>query len=187
MKLTDTAHTFIKKHLNEGGICLDATAGNGWDALFMAQIITSKGKLFCFDIQKEAIQSTKQLLSKHNCLRQTRLIQSCHTKIESVIDNCFKGKLSVATFNLGYLPTGDHSITTTGDKAVEAIKIAFNWLNPDGVMSIVAYRGHSGGELEARKVENHIENNSWKYTTVRCSEKSTSPILFLIKKSERVN
>ena len=54
---------FISDHIAEGSIVLDLTSGNGHDSLYLAKTVGEQGKLFAVDIQKKAIQATKELLS----------------------------------------------------------------------------------------------------------------------------
>ena len=122
MRFVEKAHSFISKHLLSGDTCIDATAGNGHDSLLMAKLVTSEGKLFAFDIQSNALTQTRNLLIKNNCMSQSKLIQECHSVMKNSLDLKFKGKIKVVTFNLGYLPCGDHKITTKKDTTIEAIK-----------------------------------------------------------------
>ena len=66
MRLVEIAHRFLEKRLAPGKTCLDATAGNGQDALFLARTITPGGSLYCVDIQEVALSRTKELLGRHS-------------------------------------------------------------------------------------------------------------------------
>ena len=48
------AKEFIADSLPVDAVVVDATAGNGHDTLFLAQQLKGKGKVYSFDIQKEA-------------------------------------------------------------------------------------------------------------------------------------
>lgn len=41
-------------------VSIDATCGNGFDTLFLAQNAKQNGKVFAFDIQKSAVLQTKK-------------------------------------------------------------------------------------------------------------------------------
>ena len=56
------SHEMILSVNLEGGIFIDATAGNGHDTLFLAQHIEKGSKILAFDIQEQAILQTRQLL-----------------------------------------------------------------------------------------------------------------------------
>jgi hypothetical protein len=51
----------------------------------------------------------------------------------------------LVTFNLGYLPGGDHSVTTNVDTTIQALQASSNVLQSGGLISVVAYVGHPGG------------------------------------------
>lgn len=51
----------------------------------------------------------------------------------------------LVAFNLGYLPGGDKKLITRSDTTLLAIEAAQKILMPGGLISIVAYVGHSGG------------------------------------------
>src|SRR5690348_2163625 len=56
----DLAHSFWKQLIQPGDIAIDATAGNGYDSLFLTTLPLSE--LHVFDVQKEAIEATKKRL-----------------------------------------------------------------------------------------------------------------------------
>ena len=185
MRLVKHAQEFISDHITEGSIVLDLTSGNGHDSLYLAKKVGEQGKLYAIDIQKKAIQATKELLSAENCLGQTRFILSCHTKFPDNIPRKVKGKANAIMLNLGYLPKGDHQITTKPETTIETISYAYDWLDPEGVMTIIAYRGHSGGQRENLAVSKLISDQKWYCEVELGNEKDTSPILYMIRKLRR--
>ena len=60
MRLTEKVHAILKNHLREGDQAIDATAGNGYDTLFLAEQIGLSGEVIAIDIQNCAIQSTRE-------------------------------------------------------------------------------------------------------------------------------
>jgi hypothetical protein len=64
-----------------------------------------------------------------------------------------RGEVDLICFNLGYLPTGDHNITTSRESTVPALYESLLLLKPDGALSVIAYRGHEGAQEEAVSVE----------------------------------
>ena len=52
MKSTQLAHRLIKAKLFGGEIVVDATAGNGHDTLFLANLVGHNGTVYAFDVQK---------------------------------------------------------------------------------------------------------------------------------------
>ena len=51
-------------------------------------------------------------------------------------------------FNLGWLPGGDHSVTTRWETTRQAVGKALDLLLPLGVLVICAYPGHPEGDRE---------------------------------------
>ena len=56
------SHLLIQGRLKAGDTAIDATAGNGHDALFLAQTVTPGGRVYVFDVQPAALDATKQRL-----------------------------------------------------------------------------------------------------------------------------
>ena len=57
------AHQFIESHVRPGAFCIDATAGRGNDTVFLASLVGETGKVLAFDIQPEAVESTRAPVS----------------------------------------------------------------------------------------------------------------------------
>jgi Putative rRNA methylase len=64
ISLVKLAHNLISAKVKPGDIVIDATVGNGHDTRFLLEIVGAEGKVFGFDIQKDAINSTFQLLQE---------------------------------------------------------------------------------------------------------------------------
>ena len=143
-KITDINKMYIEKLVKKGDIVVDATMGNGYDTLYLAKIIGEEGFLYSFDIQKEALISTKEKLEKENLLSRTKLILDGHENIDRYIDK----QIDFMIFNLGYLPKGDHNIITKPHTTIEAIKKGMNLKKPNGIITIAIYSGHVGGAYE---------------------------------------
>ena len=72
---------FLKAHQNKELTLIDATSGMGNDSLFIAQNLNNQSRLYCYDIQSEAIVTTNQLLLKNNIQRQYVALSSPLRKI----------------------------------------------------------------------------------------------------------
>lgn len=138
----------LKKELKTGDTAVDATCGNGNDTVFMAQLVGECGKIYSFDIQKNAIENTRENLKKNNSEMQVELICDSHINIKEYI----KTKVKVVMFNLGYLPGGDHSITTKVDTTMVAIKNSIDLLDTGGIILIISYPGHTEGRYENQAI-----------------------------------
>lgn len=178
------SHDLIKQTVSEGDYAIDATLGNGHDTLFLAELVGATGKVFGFDIQKEAIESSKERLEQHNLLQQVEFIHAGHEQMASYFPE--DQQASVVMFNLGYLPKGDKNIVTKAETTVAAIKQALSLIKKDGFVSIMVYYGHPGtnGEKEAvdelvRAIpQENYEVLSYKFV----NQINNPPYLYLIKR-----
>ena len=59
-------------------------------------------------------------------------------------------------FNLGYLPGGDRNLVTRTDSTLAALEQAVNLTAPNGILSVMCYPGHEGGDMEAAAVEQFL-------------------------------
>ena len=50
-----------------------------------------------------------------------------------------KDSVSLIMFNLGYLPGGDHSLSTKADTTIEALEKGLNLLHEGGMISLLIY------------------------------------------------
>lgn len=151
-RLTAQAQRHASNSLRHGDIAIDATAGNGIDTLFLARTVGVDGRVFAFDIQRDAIDRTRSRLESE-AIRNVELVQASHANLESWIPKEYHGRVSVAMFNLGYLPGGDKSLITKAKSTTAAIESSLSLLVGGGVVTIVAYTGHDGGYVETQCVE----------------------------------
>jgi len=128
-----------------GLVAADFTAGNGWDTLFLARAVGEKGHVWAFDLQKEAIHRTESRLREAGLLGRVTLVRADHAELARYV----RGPLHVAMMNLGYLPGGDRSKTTRPPSTIRAVEEALRLLVPGGILTVVAYPGHPGGDEEA--------------------------------------
>ena len=149
------AKNIIKDNVNENSTIIDATAGNGNDTLFFKNIIKDTGKIYCFDIQKKAIENTKtKLLDNGFGLENVILINDSHDTVDKYIDE----EIDFVIYNLGYLPGGNHSIITTSETTIKSIEKCIRYLKKFGKIIIVGYIGHMGGKLEIESIHKYLSN-----------------------------
>lgn len=101
-QITEWCHHFIKNHVKEGEICVDATAGNGNDTLLLAELVGKTGKVYAFDIQEQALQKTRERLEEKDLEERVELVLKSHTEMGKRI----REEVSCIVFNFGYLPGG---------------------------------------------------------------------------------
>jgi len=183
MRLVQLAHNHISEVVNQGDFCLDATAGNGHDSLFLARQAGTTGKVFSIDIQAQAIQNTKILLQQNGLDAVVQLILGSHSNLLELVDKTVHGQIKASTFNLGYLPGGNHSVITSAENTTQAISQTYQITALGGIISVLCYRGHPGGTKEANAVAELCESRQWSCQTKEGSENPTSPVLTLIRKT----
>ena len=156
--LTQTVQEQLSDLIQPGDICIDATAGNGHDTLFLATQVGQHGKIYAFDIQNMAIEHTRERLAQQQLLDQVKLINDSHEHMSASLPDNFSGQVSVIMFNLGYLPGSDKSCITRPDSTVTALKQAAALIKSKGIISVMLYPNHEGGHDETRAVLNWSEN-----------------------------
>jgi len=180
-QLTDLAQQAIANVLRPGGTAIDATAGNGHDTLFLAKTVGPKGCVYAFDIQPEAIEQTRRLLDA-NEISNVNLFQASHELMLDTIGKSATQNVQAIMFNLGYLPGGDHSITTTVETTMVAIESATSLLAPNSVMTILVYIGHAGGPDELTAIQHFVDSlpESEFIIEHHAGPSRTSPQLFVV-------
>lgn len=146
----ELAKTFIAGALSKGNIAFDGTVGNGYDTLFMAEQVGAEGRVYGFDIQAEAIERTHAQLEAVGVAEQVTLIHTDHALLQAYLPP--DTLLHAAMFNLGYLPHGDKQIITRRESTLTALEATFERLVKGGVLTVVIYPGHEGGDDEAQAV-----------------------------------
>ncbi len=182
------AQKLIIGSVSPGDTVVDATAGNGNDTLFLARLVGEGGKVYSFDIQREAILRTTDRLLDAGLLSRVRLICSGHEEIAGYV----RESVSAVMFNLGYLPGKDHSLVTKAETTLPALETSLERLNPGGVITIMLYSGHPGGEEEKGKVLHYCSMLNQDFFDVLLYEtinwSNHPPVLVAIeKKMRRIN
>lgn len=181
-KITDTVQEIVKDYIIEGDSVIDATVGNGFDTVFLANSVGGNGTVYGFDIQEIAINLTKEKLNENNLIKRVKLIQDSHEHVDKYVNDNIK----VAMFNLGYLPKGDKNIITKPQSTINAIKKTLDLLESGGLISIIAYYGHEGGMKEKDSVSKLLtELNNRKYDVVSMKYENRikcAPIIYLVRK-----
>ncbi len=185
ISLTTQAHQFIQCHLNAGEIAIDATVGNGHDTLFLAGQVDRRGFVFGFDVQQQAIESTQTRLRADLVFKNSTLFNTSHANLIEFIPNQYHGKVKAIMFNLGYLPGSDKAVITQADSSLLALNQAIKLLASSGVITIMAYLGHSGGCEETQQIKQwccQLNIDNFTVKQIDSSEKDSAPVLFTIQK-----
>ncbi|KPU28122.1 SAM-dependent methyltransferase [Caloranaerobacter sp. TR13] len=182
-KATDIAKRIVEERVKEGDIVIDATIGNGYDTVFLAKLVGKTGKVYGFDIQSKAIENTKAKLIESTLTERVILIKDSHENIDRYV----KEKIDLVIFNLGYLPGGDHEITTKPNSTIKALKKSLDILKENGIIVLVIYHGHEMGKIEKNIIEQYVrELNQKKYTVIKfefINQINNPPLIIAIEKN----
>ena len=166
-QITEWCHHFIREHVKQGDICIDATAGNGNDTQLLCELVGEYGKVFAFDIQKKAVQHTKERLEQANLLPRAEVLLESHVNMKHYVE---EDSISCIVFNFGYLPGGDHSLATRKDTSIQAIHEGLKLLKKGGVMSLCIYSGGDSGFEERDAILEELKNlDSKRYLVILSS------------------
>ena len=176
---------FIMEHLSEGDVAVDFTMGNGNDTLFLSKAVGESGKVYAFDIQQEALDSTKAHLEANGAPRNYTLICASHHRVKEFV----KEPIKAGMFNLGYLPrSGKKAVTTMRETTMPAVEAALELLAPDGVLIVAIYPGHEEGALEGEMLKEYFATLSRFRicpSIFKILNSPASPYFFLVEKSPK--
>lgn len=169
---------FMKNYIDKIKVAVDMTVGNGFDSKNILEILQPE-KLYCFDIQQEALDNSKILLEKYS---NYELILENHKNFDKYV----KENIDFAIYNLGYLPKGDKYITTNAEDVEESLKKLLDKLNSKGIIFITFYIGHSAGQIESLEISKFIQKlNQKEYTILKFTfenQKNNPPYVVMIQK-----
>ena len=154
IELLDLHKKFILEHLHEGDTAVDFTMGNGHDTEFLSKTVGESGRVYAFDIQASAVESTRKNLATAGCPDNYTLIHDSHHNVKNYV----KEPIKAGMFNLGYLPGGDKSITTMRATTLPAIEAAIELLGKDAILLIAVYPGHPEGDAEGREITEYLSS-----------------------------
>ncbi|MCQ8180021.1 16S rRNA (cytosine(1402)-N(4))-methyltransferase [Methylomonas sp. SURF-1] len=186
ISLVDAAKVAVKAHLRQGDIAIDATLGNGYDTLFLAEAVGPTGHVFGFDVQRQALASSYQKLLARDLQRRVTLFLSSHAELLEVLPERVLGKVAAVMFNLGYLPGGDKTLITRTDSTLKALAAACRLLAKSGIITVLAYPGHAGGDDETERLAEwmrRLDPDQFKTELVLSRvDKPGAPRLFILRK-----
>ncbi|MBQ9262702.1 MAG: class I SAM-dependent methyltransferase [Clostridia bacterium] len=146
------AADILRQAVRPGDVVVDATMGNGHDTLMLCQLVGEEGHVYAFDVQEKAVENTRRRLMDAGVAERAHLFCLGHEHMaEQVL-----GPVRAAVFNLGWLPGGDHAVTTRWETTQIAIEAALSLLEKGGVLVICAYPGHAEGDRERQALANFL-------------------------------
>lgn len=177
--------SFILEHLKEGDTCADFTMGNGHDTLFLSKTVGERGRVYAFDIQPSALESTKARLESEGAPENYTLINDSHSNLKAYINE----KIKAGMFNLGYLPgSGNKTVTTMRETTIPAVLGAISLLDSHSVLLVAVYPGHAEGDAEGRELEelfNKISRFALSVMKVKIINSPTSPFFFVLETGKK--
>ena len=150
--ILEYAHHLVRQTLQAGDTAVDATVGTGRDTAFLAELVGEHGRVYGFDIQEDAIRQATARLTASGLRERATLYHAGHERLTALLPAEAVGTVRAVMFNLGYLPRGDHAIITRPETTLAALKASLNALSPDGIITVVLYKGHHGANEEVRAV-----------------------------------
>ena len=181
INLLEVEKNFLIPHSKKGGVAVDFTMGNGHDTLWLSNAVGENGKVYAFDIQPQALESSRKLLTESGAFPNYTLILDSHSNVMDYV----KEKICIGMFNLGFLPGGDKSITTKRDTTMIAIRAAIELLDADGALLIAVYPGHEEGTIEGNLIDEELSKLNRKELCAckfKIVNSPTSPFFFLIER-----
>ena len=173
---------FMLEHIREGDTVVDFTMGNGNDTLFLSQTVGEMGHVYAFDIQEEALVSTREHLTEEGAPENYTLICASHHLVKDYV----KEPIKAGMFNLGYLPrSGRKTVTTMRETTMPAVEAALDLLADDGILLIAVYPGHEEGNLEGQMLAAYFSGLDRRKICVsrfQIINSPTSPYFFIVEK-----
>ena len=142
------ARDFLIRTVQPGDSVIDATMGNGHDTQFLCEAVGPAGRVYAFDVQESAVSATGKRLREEGLSDRAFLFCCGHERMDDYV----KEKVRAIVFNLGWLPGGDHSVTTCWETTGKAVSKALDMLQPGGMLVICAYPGHPEGDRERHEL-----------------------------------
>ena len=179
------AHQFVQEIINDGDTVIDATMGNGNDTCFLARLVGPAGKVYAFDIQSEALDRTREKLTRENMLDRCELVHDGHEHLDLYL----KSPIKLVIFNLGYLPGGGHNVGTRAESTISAIEKSLSILEDDGLVIVVVYYGGDSGFEERDALLDYLNRMDCHLYNVMKTEFinqiNCPPILICIEKNPK--
>lgn len=209
------AQKLVAERVRPGDTVVDATVGTGVDTLFLAKTAGPQGTVFGFDIQPQALAQAEQRLNAacapgreagaqaraqgahahagaSGRLAAARLLLRSHAELAAALPAAVHGHVAAVMFNLGYLPVAEQDtqarVITLTETTLPALDAALQVVKPGGIITIVVYPGHEGGDDEANAVEawaSALSVAAAQTISYRLLQRSNAPYVIAIEKKQQ--
>ena len=116
-------------------------------------------------------------------------VAELHLKSHAELSDNVPEGVSAVMFNLGYLPGGDKTKITQWESTEVALRSALCCLKKHGLLTVMCYPGHPGGDEEARVVKRLFEEFQKQSCQVKCLQREgardTTPFLLVAENAEK--
>lgn len=184
-RITEMVKHLIQMEMAHISVAVDATMGNGNDTLFLSHFVGEEGQVYAFDIQESALKATEKRLEEAEADNVTLILDGHENMAKHVPE-----PVDLIMFNLGYLPKGRHDLITRAETTCKAIHAGLEILKGDGMLTVISYYGHEGGEAEKTAVKRLLEAlNQQEYDVLEIdaiNKKNSPPIIYIVRKKNIV-
>ena len=156
----DFSHAVLRRFLKPDAQVVDATAGNGYDTVFLLDLLGDHGRVLALDIQEHAVSATRTRIASHPRSSQAEVVRASHAHLGELLRERSWTTIDGAVMNCGYLPGGDKTIRTECLSTVDALHALVSVLDRGGIVCVVCYTGHDGGREERDAVRDFCESLS---------------------------
>ena len=117
---------------------------------FLCNLTAPAGRVLAFDVQPEAIRSTRARLEQAGVpADRYNLICGSHADLLQYVQ---PGTADAVMFNFGWLPGADHAVFSTAQSSIPALQAALQAVRPGGIVSAILYSGAVIGSDEKQAV-----------------------------------
>jgi SAM-dependent methyltransferase len=167
----DQAYLYWKNLLKPDDRIIDATCGNGKDALRLCELVP-QGHVYALDIQEIALQKAKELIT--------------HSNISFLLQVPYGtpfGRVQISCLQLRLPARWNKNLTTLTPTTLESLEKAAQIIAIGGALSITCYPGHPEGAVEEQAVCSWVQTlDSKKWLITHHVWRERSPTLFFIVK-----
>lgn len=179
------AQELQEEAIRPGMRVIDATMGNGHDTQWLCTLVGEGGHVYAFDVQSAAVENTRRRLEEAGLLGRATLINDGHQHVRRYVAE----PVDAVLFNLGWLPGGDHHVTTRLETTLVAVNECLELLAPGGLMTVCAYPGHDEGTRELQALTewaSRLDSKRYSAMVRRYLNQPDScpPVLFAIGKNQ---